>query len=86
MTWRLAGSLPATAVTDLWTTRTGSFWAKDYFDRWIRERNECEKIIRYVDATEVACPVIFWTLKIEARPARLVRRRLQVGADQREAI
>jgi hypothetical protein len=26
-----------------------SFWAKDYFDRWIRNRNECEKVIRYVE-------------------------------------
>ena len=27
--------------------RSGSFWAKDYFDRWIRNRNKCEKVIRY---------------------------------------
>jgi REP element-mobilizing transposase RayT len=33
--------------------RSGSFWAKDYFDRWIRNRNECEKVIRYVERNPV---------------------------------
>ena len=33
--------------------RSGSFWAKDYFDRWIRNRNECDKVIRYVERNPV---------------------------------
>jgi len=33
--------------------RSGSFWAKDYFDRWIRNRNEWEKVVRYVEQNPV---------------------------------
>ena len=33
--------------------RSGSFWAKDYFDRWIRNRNEWEKVIRYIEQNPV---------------------------------
>lgn len=33
--------------------RSGSFWAKDYFDRWIRNRSEWEKVIRYVERNPV---------------------------------
>ena len=33
--------------------RSGSFRAKDYFDRWIRDRDEYEKIIRYVERNPV---------------------------------
>jgi REP element-mobilizing transposase RayT len=33
--------------------RSGSFWAKDYFDRWIRDRNEWEKVIRYIERNPV---------------------------------
>jgi len=33
--------------------RSGSFWAKDYFDRWIRDRNEWEKVVRYVEQNPV---------------------------------
>ena len=33
--------------------RSGSFWAKDYFDRWIRTRNEWEKVIQYVERNPV---------------------------------
>ena len=29
--------------------RSGAFWEKDYFDHWIRDRNELEKVIRYVE-------------------------------------
>jgi len=32
--------------------RSGSFWAKDYSDRWIRNRHEWEKIIRYVGKSD----------------------------------
>ena len=32
--------------------RSGSFWAKDYFDRWIRSRNEWEKV-RYIERNPV---------------------------------
>ena len=33
--------------------RSGSFWAKDYFDRWIRTRNEWEKVIQHVERNPV---------------------------------
>lgn len=33
--------------------RSGSFWAKDYFDRWIRNRTEWGKVIRYVERNPV---------------------------------
>ncbi len=33
--------------------RSGSFWAKDYFDHWIRNRDEWEKVIRYVERNPV---------------------------------
>ena len=32
---------------------SGAFWAKDYFDRWIRNRNEWEKVIRYIERNPV---------------------------------
>jgi len=28
---------------------SGAFWVKDYFDHWIRNRNEWEKVIRHVE-------------------------------------
>ncbi len=33
--------------------RRGSFWAKDYFDRWIRNTDEWGKVIRYVEGNPV---------------------------------
>ena len=33
--------------------RSGAFWEKDYFDHWIRDRNELEKVIRYVERNPV---------------------------------
>jgi REP element-mobilizing transposase RayT len=33
--------------------RSGSFRAKDYLDRWIRNDNECEKVIRYAERNPV---------------------------------
>jgi len=33
--------------------RSGSFWDKDYFDRWIRNPNQWEKVIRYLEGNPV---------------------------------
>ena len=33
--------------------RSGACWAKDYFDHWIRDRDEWEKVIRYVERNPV---------------------------------
>jgi putative transposase len=30
-----------------------AFWARDYFDRWIRGRVEEEKIVRYIERNPV---------------------------------
>jgi REP element-mobilizing transposase RayT len=41
--------------------RKGEFWARDYFDRWIRDRAEEQRIIRYIENNPVkaglcSCP------------------------------
>ncbi len=33
--------------------RKGPFWAKDYFDRWIRNLDEEQRITRYIERNPV---------------------------------
>lgn len=33
--------------------RTGSFWMRDYFDRYIRDREHCSKAVRYIENNPV---------------------------------
>lgn len=33
--------------------RTGAFWARDYFDRWVRDRDEEQRIVRYIENNHV---------------------------------
>src|ERR1039458_8792272 len=34
-------------------TRTGAFWSRDYFDRWIRNSDEEHRVIRYIESNPV---------------------------------
>jgi putative transposase len=29
--------------------RTGAFWSRDYFDRWVRNSDEEQRVIRYIE-------------------------------------
>jgi REP element-mobilizing transposase RayT len=33
--------------------RRGSFWSRDYFDRWIRNSSEEQRIVRYIENNPV---------------------------------
>jgi len=33
--------------------RTGAFWSRDYFDRWIRDSAEERRIVRYIENNPV---------------------------------
>jgi len=36
------------------------FWARDYFDRWIRDRNEEQKIARYIERNPAKAGLLNW--------------------------
>jgi REP element-mobilizing transposase RayT len=34
-------------------SRTGPFWSRDYFDRWVRDSTEEQRVIRYIENNPV---------------------------------
>ena len=54
--------------------RSGPFWARDYFDRWIRDRNEERRITRYIENNPVkaglCCPPEEWPCSSARRGER----------------
>jgi REP element-mobilizing transposase RayT len=40
--------------------RTGPFWSRDYFDRWVRDYDEEQRIIRYIEDNPIKAGLTNW--------------------------